>query len=172
MDTKSFFSDKTISAKQKTSKLAEIIANRQEILPELIHYASEAKDSDKGTILEALEYVSKENPKIITVEIFDFMMHQLHSKASRVKWEAAKVIGNSIDQHPEKVEEIIPDLLENTRDKSTVVRWSMAYALTEILKLRLSINKKLVPQILETMKKEEKNSILKIYQQALKQVEE
>ena len=70
------------------------------------------------------------------------------------------------------VEEITPTLLENTRDESTVVRWSMAYALAEILKLRLSINETLVPKISETMKMEQKNSILKIYQQALKQVKE
>lgn len=172
MDTKSFFSDKSLSAKQKTSELSEIIADRPEILPELIHYASEGKDAEKATILEAFEYVSKKNPEIITAEVFDFVRHQLHSKSSRVKWESGKIIGNSISLYPEMVEEITPTLLENTRDESTVVRWSMAYALAEILKLRLSINETLVPKISETMKMEQKNSILKIYQQALKQVKE
>jgi len=43
-----------------------------------------------------------------------------------VKWEACRIIGNVAQEFPDKVKEAIPKLLENIKDKGTVVRWNVA----------------------------------------------
>ena len=163
-------SDESVRAKEKASMLSEMIAEKPAIIPEIIDCAKVLKDSDKAIVLEAFEYISKNNHGLIEKEVLDFASNNLESKASRVKWESAKVIGNTISQFPEKAEEVAPLLLSNTDDDSTVVRWSMAFALSEILKLRLSINKELIPSVTEIMEKEGKASIKKIYSRALKKI--
>jgi hypothetical protein len=50
------------------------------------------------------------------------------------------------------------------------VRWAAAFALGEIIKLKLPINQDLVPTIENIIEREEKNSIKKIYQAALKKI--
>ena len=56
-----------------------------------------------------------------------------------MRWEACRIIGNVAKKFPDKVKEAIPRLLENTKDKRTVVRWSAAFALTEIAKSDLEM---------------------------------
>ena len=57
-----------------------------------------------------------------------------------------------------------------TEHSGTVVRWSAAYALSEILKLKTNANKTLLPTIESIIDKEEKDSIKKIYRKAIKEV--
>jgi hypothetical protein len=49
-----------------------------------------------------------------------------------------------------------------------VVRWSAAMALGEIIKFKTTVNKNLIPAVDGILKREEKNSIKKIYLAALK----
>jgi HEAT repeat protein len=92
------------------------------------------------------------------------------SKAPRVKWESAKVIGNSAHLFSDDLEEAIKNLLTNTEDKGTVVRWSAAFALGEIVKIKTNYQIDLIKAIEVIIDREEKNSIKKIYQKALKQL--
>ena len=85
-----------------------------------------------------------------------------------MKWEAARVIGNTAAQFPKKISDAIPHLLQQSNHKGTVVRWSAAFALGEILKLKTKLNATLIPEIELAMEKEEKNSIKKIYLAALR----
>ena len=66
------------------------------------------------------------------------------------------------------VTDVYRDLLENTEHEGTVVRWSCAYALGEILKLKTKNNTELLPAIKAISEREEKNSIKKIYLAAMK----
>lgn len=52
--------------------------------------------------------------------------------------------------------------------EGTVVRWSAAFALGETIKLKLPLKKNLIPFAEEIALNEEKNSIKKIYQAAIK----
>jgi hypothetical protein len=52
----------------------------------------------------------------------------------------------------------------------TVVRWSTAFALGQIIKIKSSLNKELIPTAEAICEREEKNSIKKIYLEALKKV--
>jgi HEAT repeat protein len=115
-----------------------------------------------------LEYASGKEPKNINNKCFEFMVNNLTAKAPRIKWECAKVIGNTAHLFRNELDNAIKNLLENTTHEGTVVRWSAAFALGEILKLKTDHNKKLLPKINEICEKEEKNSIRKIYMDAIK----
>jgi len=54
------------------------------------------------------------------------------------------------------------------KDSGTVVRWSAAFALGQIIKLNTLRNKELIPAAEIIINREEKNSIKKIYTEAIK----
>jgi len=62
------------------------------------------------------------------------------------------------------------NLLINSRYDGTVVRWSAAYALGEILKLKTKHHSMLLKEVEKMVHEEEKNSIRKIYVEAMKNI--
>ncbi|MEI7663465.1 MAG: hypothetical protein WCK34_14750 [Bacteroidota bacterium] len=66
------------------------------------------------------------------------------------------------------VDQAIKNLLDNTVHKGTVVRWSAAFALAAIIRLKLPVNHDLVPAAEAIAEGEEKNSIRKIYLDAIR----
>lgn len=164
-------SDKNLKPKQKTELLVENFNSNIININLLLDFASKAKDSDKATCIEVLEFATKMDPKVGNLECLNFAAENLKSKAPRVKWESAKVIGNIAHLFPDELEEAIKNLLDNTEHSGTVVRWSAAYALGEIIKTKHSKTAILIPAIKNIADNEEKNSIKKIYLAALKKVE-
>lgn len=102
--------------------------------------------------------------------MLEFVTQNLTSKAPRIKWEFARTIGNIAHLFPKNLKPAINNLLLNTSHPGTVVRWSAAFALGQIVKLNSSENSYLLPNIREIEEKEEKNSIRKIYLDALKKI--
>jgi len=153
---------------KKTQTLSAWILNGKVNVNDLIKFADEAKDPIKATCIEALEFASKQKPNVVSKKAFDFVTETLDAKAPRVKWESAKVIGNVVSLFPNDLEEPIRLLLKNSTFEGTVVRWSAAFALGEIVKLKTKHNKHLLPAIEKVCAKEEKNSIKKIYMAAIK----
>ncbi|HEY1040541.1 MAG TPA: hypothetical protein VGF30_14105 [Bacteroidia bacterium] len=170
MTIKDLLADKSIKPKEKTETLSQLISSKEISLGSLVTYTTLAKDAEKATCIEALEFATKSNPKIIDKNTFDFVVSALGEKAPRVKWESAKVIGNTAHLFSSKLDEAIPALIKNTEHTGTVVRWAAAFALGEIVKLNTKENKQLVPAIDAIILREEKNSIKKIYQEALKKI--
>ena len=159
---------KEIKPKLKTETISSMLLERQLPLEELLRTAQEAKDPEKATSIEALEFATKTEPEIATPEVLRFVTQGLQTKAPRIKWESAKVIGNIAHRFPDQLEESVNNLLPNTDHSGTVVRWSAAFALGEILKLNTSLNNILKPALETICDREEKNSIKKIYLAALK----
>lgn len=170
MTIEALLKDKEIKAKEKTAMISEWLLQKSLSVEELIAFAEQQKDAAKATCMEAAEYATKENPDIATDSLFDFACVSLTEKAPRLKWESAKVIGNIAFKYPEKLKLAIQNLLENTNHEGTVVRWSAAFALGEILKLQTKHNKELLKTVETICEKEEKNSIKKIYTAALKKL--
>jgi DUF1680 family protein len=79
-----------------------------------------------------------------------------------------ETIGNLAQKDPTEVEKAIPNLLVNTKDKSTVVRWCAAFALTEITKSNPAIRKELDQKIEEIVQNEKNNGVKNVYLTALK----
>lgn len=162
------FKDKAIKAKEKTEMISQWLLDASLPIDELLAFAEKSKDPVQATCIEAMEYATRQDHRIADENVLTFVTRTLTAKAPRVKWESAKVIGNIAQNFPAKLEKTIPLLLANTRDEGTVVRWSAAFALGEILKLTAKYHAKLLPAIKKICDEEEKNSIIKIYQAALK----
>jgi hypothetical protein len=162
------FADKSIKGKEKTEQLSSLLTNHDVTLSELIKFIQGAKDPVKATCIEALEFVTQKNSSYLTLEGFQFITESLASKTPRVKWESARVIGNTAQHHQNNLDQAIVQLLKNTEDPATVVRWSAAYALSAIYSLPTKHQPSLQEAIKAILKREEKNSIRKIYQAALK----
>lgn len=162
--------DKDLKPKVKTETLSVWLIESKISVDELVAFAKTAKDSPKATCIEALEFATGKKPEILNEAGFQFAAQALTAKPPRVKWEAAKVIGNTAKLFPGELDEAIKNLLVNTKHEGTVVRWSAAFALGEILKLKTSHNKTLLPAIEAITAGDEKNSIKKIYLDAIKKV--
>jgi HEAT repeat protein len=170
MDYKELINNKEVKAKEKVIILSRWIEDNPKELTGLIEFARNCKDSAKATCIEALEFATKMNPKIGIEDCFNFVTQTLTEKAPRIKWESARVIGNIAHLYPTKLDEAISNLLANTEHTGTVVRWSAAFALGEIIKIKSKQNKDLIPAIESICNREEKKSIKKIYIAALKKV--
>ena len=168
MNLTELFNDKSLKPKEKTEMLCGWLMDKKLNCADLIAFAENAKDPVKATCIEAMEYVSKQNPQFVDEKAFLFACRNLSGKAPRVKWESARVIGNTAHLFPKKLNEAIPELLTNSEHEGTVVRWSAAYALGEIFKLKSKFNSDLLPAFEAICKREEKNSIRKIYLDAIK----
>jgi HEAT repeat protein len=160
--------DKAIKPKEKTEIIGKWILDKSLPVDELIAYAEIQKDPAKATCIEAIEFATKQNSNIADETVLTFVTSTLAEKAPRIKWESAKVIGNIAHLFPTKLQKSIENLLTNTEHEGTVVRWSSAFALGEILKLKTKHNKDLLPIIETIYEKEEKNSIKKIYLDSIK----
>ncbi len=168
MNITELLNDKGLKPKEKTEALSTALLDQSLSVADLLVFAGKAKDPLKATCIEALEYATKQNPALATLECLQFVSIALTAKAPRVKWESAKVIGNIAHLFPDHLEEAIGNLLSNTEHEGTVVRWSAAFALGEIYKIKTPHNAELLPAFEAICAREEKGSIQKIYRDALK----
>lgn len=168
MTLEELFDDQSLKAKDRSAHLQRMLDGGEVKQAALITFADGAKATVKATCIEALEYVTKTKPVFLTEAGFDLCLRALADKEPRVKWEAARVIGNTIHRFPKRADEAEQALLAQAGHEGTVVRWSAAYALGQLIGMRSPLNKKLVPKVEAIAKSEEKNSIRKIYEAAIK----
>lgn len=164
----SIIADKTLKLKAKTDALSEALAANPANIDELLSIAQKSRESIKATCIEAIEFATKKDPSIATQACLDFVTETLLEEAGRVKWESAKVIGNIAKRFPNHLDKAIGNLLINTEHAGPVVRWSAAFALGEIYKMKSKHNETLLPAIEAIIAREEKNSVKKVYSAALK----
>jgi len=160
--------DKTKKVKEKTETISKWLLDGSIPTGELIAFAEKSADSEKATCIEAIEYATKQNPKVADEGVFFFVTQTLTEKSPRVKWESAKVIGNIAHIFPTKLNKAIGNLLTNSEYDGTVVRWASAFALGEILKLKTKYNKDLLPAIEAICDREKDNGVKKKYIDAIK----
>jgi hypothetical protein len=140
------------------------------LMPELLECLADGTDSARGHCIEAIEHATLKDPDLV-VPYLNVISHSLSDKAPRVRWEAARIIGNVARRFPAEVESTIPGLIANTGDKGTVVRWSAAFALAEIAKANSSVRTDLLTRFPEIMAKESSNGVKNIYLKAMKSIE-
>ena len=171
MNLKDIFEDKSTKPKEKTELLSTAVLNGELSVTEVIDFAKISKDPVKASCIESLEFATQKQPEILDWEAFSFIVDNLAAKAPRIKWESTKVIGNTAKFHTENLGKATANQLENTSHEGTAVRWSAAYALSEILNLNHDSSSNLLETLKTICDKEEKNSIKKIYQKAIKTAE-
>ncbi len=168
MDLTDILIDNKIKPKEKTEILSTLILENQISVDQLTDLARNAKEPVRATCIEALEHVTLANPGMLTETAFDFVVKCLADKAPRVKWESARVVGNTAALFLAKLDQAVKNLLNNTEHPGTVVRWSAAFALGAIIRLKTERNRDLVPACEAIIEMEEKNSIKKIYLEAIR----
>jgi HEAT repeat protein len=160
--------DKTKKAKEKVETISKWLLDGSLPTEELLVFAEKAKDPEKATCIEAIEFATRQNPKIADESVFSYVTNTLTENAPRVKWESAKVVGNIAHLFPAGLNKAISNLLTNTTHDGTVVRWAAAFALGEILKLHTKHNKDLLPAMEAICEKELNNGVKKKYLDAIK----
>ena len=169
-DFETILQDNGTKAKAKVEMLAGMLLRGDLNVEDLLARAKAAKSSEKGTCIEALEFATKAKPELASADCLKFVSESLLDKAPRVRWESAKVIANIAHLYPDNLSAAIGNLLTNSEFPGTVVRWSTARALGEIVKLRTKVNGDLIPAVEAIIRREEDNAIKKVYQAALKVV--
>lgn len=164
------FQDKSLKAKEKVSKIGELLISNKLNLNELIRFSLEQNAKDKATCIEAIELATKKIPLIANELLLNFITHSLEDNEPRVKWESAKVMGNIAKQFPNLLEIPIEKLLLNSNNSGTVVRWATAFALAEIIKLKLDLNENLIPKLRTIYENEADNGVKKKYNDAFKKI--
>lgn len=171
MEISAVLSNKQLKTKSKVETLSKMLLDGKLGLDSLIKLARDSQnDSDTGTCIEAIEFATKSRPELATLNCLKFVTEALLHRAARVKWESARVIGNVAHLYPARLDKAICNLLTNSESSGTVVRWSSAFALGEIVKLRTKQNRDLIPAVEAIIRREENNAIRKIYQSALRDV--
>ncbi len=156
--------------KEKTEALTQWLERNYEDINLLVDFANESDETIKATCIEAIEIVSKERPQIVSEYCFEFVTKALAEESPRVKWESAKVIANSAHLFSGKLDKAIKNLLVNAEHKGTVVRWSAALALSQIVKLKTKKNVDLLRVIESATSPSARSSIRKIYLGAIRKV--
>jgi hypothetical protein len=167
MTISELINDKTKKAKAKAETLSAWLLNGTLAAEELMVFAETATGPAKATCIEAFEFATRQTATIVTESIFEFLARMLLESAPRVKWESARVIANTAHLFPKKLRGPVSNLLLNTSDGGTVVRWASACALGEILKLNTSHNKELEPAIEAICATEGDTGVRKKYLDAL-----
>jgi hypothetical protein len=153
--------------KELVEFLTQDVVKNEEIFSQLIEILKSGSDVEKGTVADVMKHVSKDKPEIVTPFIDD-LVGFINYKAARVKWGVPEAIGNIAQKYPTEAEKAIPNLLVNTRDSSTVVRWCAAFALTEIAKSNIGARKELMPKIEEILRNEKNNGVKNVYLKGLR----
>jgi len=156
--------------KTKIAILTEKVKSDKKLVSQLFELLKTGTDVEKGTCAEIMKFISKDEPEMI-VPYVDTLIEYINYKAPRVKWGCPESIGNLAKKYPGEVEKAIPKLLINTEDKSTVVRWCAAFALTEIAKYNSKKQKELVQKFNAVIKTEQNNGVKSVYLKALKVIE-
>jgi hypothetical protein len=160
---------KTLKAKEKSMEIAALMLAHKVPMKAFLIAAKSLNEKGKATFLAALEYASGKQPDIVNDQLFLFSVAALQDEAPRVKWEAAKVIANSVHLFPKHLKKAVVKLLNNTEHEGTVVRWSAATALAKIIQINGHPHKELRSAVESILKWEKDRAIQKIYQKALKE---
>ena len=156
-----------VRAKEESSRLAKELVEDVKLVEEFGEDFELLTEVEKGILMEALEYATDVDPDVAE-PVLDVVFNSLRCEAPKIKWEAARVIGNIAHRYPNEVRSSVPGLLENSRHAGTVVRWSAAYALGEILKHDVKSRRRLLPEIDKILRREKNSGVKNVYRKALK----
>jgi len=116
-----------------------------------------------------MEAITREHPDWCADRL-QAVIKFIDHKAPRVKWESSRVVANLAPRFPREAAEAIPLLLANTSDKGTVVRWSAAFALGEIIKHNEKVQKAILADVEKILSEETNNGVRNVYLKAMKAV--
>jgi hypothetical protein len=157
------------TAKEKEVALVSLIEEESGQVAPLVERFSSVSSSDQGTILAALESISRQRPAVVVPHV-GFIIDHLDDAPPRVRWEASRVVGNLAGANAPGLRSAVPALLRNARNEGTVVRWSAAFALTQLALCDAVLGQELLPRLRELAHRETGGGIRAMYEKALKRL--
>lgn len=167
MDLNQLFQDTTLTTKARAAEIGAALM-QDRLAPERLEvFARHQNAVVRATCLEGLESATRKSPQVVGPSLFDFLCDSLEHEEPRVKWESARVIGNVARHFPGRVHGAVEGLLRNATHEGTVVRWSSAFALGEIVQLDTGLRDELLPRIQRLCDQEIDAGVRKKYVRAL-----
>lgn len=148
--------------KELVAFITKNVVEDEKIVTQLIKILDSGSDVEKGTVADCMKHISAEKPEIVAPYV-DVLINYVNHKVPRVKWGIQEAIGNIAKKYPLEAEKAIPNLLLNTKNKSIVVRWCAAYALTEIVKYNIEARNKFTPKLEEIANSEQNKGVRNVY---------
>lgn len=119
-------------------------------------------------VMEAVEEITREGTVENSQALLDFAKKYIGADNNSLRREASRVVGNLASKCPDQMNEIVPLLLQNAQNRSTVIRWSGAYALARIVCLSEYAVTPLFNIVTDLSVKEEDNGVKNQYIGGLK----
>jgi predicted metal-dependent TIM-barrel fold hydrolase len=154
--------DLNLKHKEKVTKITEEINKDNEKFKELMELFRSGNDVTKGTCAEVMKFVSQQTPEVFP-QYLEELIEYINYKAPRVKWGIPEAIGYLARTYPDKVAKAVPKLLENTKNKSTVVRWCAAFGLSNIAEYNVKLQDSLLEKFKQIIEIEKNNGVKNVY---------
>jgi hypothetical protein len=164
-------SNKSIKPKAKTVEIALQINSGLLQPSSVFDLLEKVSASQKSRLLESIELASKTHPEMVTQVLFNKTVDLLLSSEPAIKRECGRIIANTAHLFPKKLNKATNHLLDNCRHEGTVVRWSAALALGEILKLKGTGHEELAKAISLLAEMETNTGVKNNYLKAMKSIE-
>ena len=159
MDIKTIIEDITLKPTQKRNIIVDCIQEGSFTIKEIEICSKVLDDKYMAIILEAMESACSKEPKIASLKWLEFAKIYLTSEHNSLKRESSRIIGNIASYYPNHLNLVIPKLLENAKNKSTVIKWGSAYALGRIISIPKYAKSELYEILLRVYKKEMENGV-------------
>lgn len=161
--------NKSLKPKERILALVGLLENAGSS-EQVLQFAKTAREADKALCLSAMEEITKTRAACCSKDWLNFVIGSLKENANSVRRESGRIIGNVATLYPAKMEEALAGLLDNAEHESKVVRWSAAFAIAEILLLKMPLNGYLTGIVEAILERETEPSIQKIYIKSLKKI--
>ena len=119
-------------------------------------------------VMEAVEEITREGTVENSQALLGFARKYICADNNSLRREASRVVGNLASKCPDQMKEIVPLLLQNAQNSSTVIRWSGAYALARIVCLPEYAVTPLFNLVTDLSEKEKDNGVKNQYIGGLK----
>ena len=158
------------SSKEFILSIAAAVKKDKNIIKQLVETLDKCDAIELATCISILEHITKNEPELVLPHI-QCITRFINNPTPRVKWETSCLIGNMAAKFPDNVFCAAHQLLLNTNDDETVVKWSAAFALTEMAKNSPKARKILVPKFHAIMNRETNSGVKNVYVKTLRYLE-
>ena len=166
MNIKDILSDKNLKSIEKRKLVALAFSSGELTIATL----PQLDEKQTGILLEAMEAISQKEKEaaFITDDWLRFAENHIDSENNTLKREAARVTGNIAHRFPDNLDGVIPKLLQNAENESTVVRWSSGYSLGRIIQIHRFAKSDLFEILSKIAENEQDNGVKNQYLAGLK----
>lgn len=170
MNLYDIITDKNLKGVNKRTKVIEYIVSNNVKIDEIESVCSKINLKQTAVILEAIEEITNKNIMELDIEYLHFAERYIISENNSCIRESSRIIGNMAKYYPDELDNAIKYLLINTENKGKVIRWSSAYALSNIIVLDRFSTSEIVEKIYGIAEKEEDSGVKNRYLKALKKI--